>query len=67
MGIDKIQNISNQFGFHIDIKEFPESTKTSADAAKSIGCEISQIAKSILFKGEKQENLFLLLQAVLTE
>jgi len=38
-----------QLGIQIDIKEFNVSTKTAEEAAKAIGCEINQIAKSIVF------------------
>jgi prolyl-tRNA editing enzyme YbaK/EbsC (Cys-tRNA(Pro) deacylase) len=32
------------------VLEFDESTKTAADAAAAVGCEVAQIAKSIIFK-----------------
>lgn len=38
-----------QLGIQIDIKEFNVSTKTAEEAARAIGCEINQIAKSIVF------------------
>jgi prolyl-tRNA editing enzyme YbaK/EbsC (Cys-tRNA(Pro) deacylase) len=30
--------------------ELPQSTRTAADAAKAIGCEVGQIAKSLVFR-----------------
>jgi prolyl-tRNA editing enzyme YbaK/EbsC (Cys-tRNA(Pro) deacylase) len=36
-------------GIDIDVHVFPEGTKTSADAAAAIGCDLSAIAKSIVF------------------
>jgi len=37
------------------ITEFPEGTRTAADAAAAVGCAIAQIAKSIVFRaGGKQ-------------
>jgi len=36
-------------GIAVDMRVFPEGTKTSADAATAIGCELSAIAKSIVF------------------
>jgi prolyl-tRNA editing enzyme YbaK/EbsC (Cys-tRNA(Pro) deacylase) len=36
-------------GLSIDPIEFPEGTKTSADAAAAVGADLSQIAKSIVF------------------
>jgi prolyl-tRNA editing enzyme YbaK/EbsC (Cys-tRNA(Pro) deacylase) len=32
------------------VVEFDESTKTAADAAAAIGCDVAQIAKSIIFR-----------------
>ena len=31
-------------------REFPEGTRTAADAAAAIGCEVSQIVKSLVFR-----------------
>jgi prolyl-tRNA editing enzyme YbaK/EbsC (Cys-tRNA(Pro) deacylase) len=36
-------------GVAVDVHEFPEGTKTSADAAAAIGCELAQIVKSLVF------------------
>jgi prolyl-tRNA editing enzyme YbaK/EbsC (Cys-tRNA(Pro) deacylase) len=33
----------------IEVRRFPEGTKTAADAAKAIGCDVSQIVKSLVF------------------
>lgn len=38
----------DQHGFDPEIQEFPEGTKTAADAAAAIGCEVAQIASSIV-------------------
>lgn len=35
-------------GFDPDVTEFPAGTKTAADAAAAIGCEVAQIASSIV-------------------
>jgi prolyl-tRNA editing enzyme YbaK/EbsC (Cys-tRNA(Pro) deacylase) len=35
-------------GFH-DVREFPEGTRTAADAAAAIGCDVAQIVKSLVF------------------
>lgn len=36
-------------GLEIDIERFPEGTRTAADAARAVGCEVSQIVKSLVF------------------
>ena len=37
------------YDFDPDVFEFPEGTKTAADAAAAIDCEVSQIASSLAF------------------
>ncbi|MEX0827256.1 MAG: YbaK/EbsC family protein [Acidimicrobiia bacterium] len=44
-------------GVEIDIHVFPEGTKTSADAAAAIGCDLSAIAKSIVFTLDDREQV----------
>lgn len=39
-------------GLGVRMLEMPESTRTAADAARAAGCDIDQIAKSIIFRGE---------------
>jgi prolyl-tRNA editing enzyme YbaK/EbsC (Cys-tRNA(Pro) deacylase) len=36
-------------GLDLDVEEFPEGTRTAADAAAALGCEVAQIASSIVF------------------
>lgn len=36
-----------RYGFDAAVKEFQEGTKTAADAADAIGCDVSQIASSL--------------------
>ena len=38
-------------GDKFDVLEFDASTRTAADAAAAIGCEVAQIAKSLIFRG----------------
>ena len=42
--------VSEEFDLNIDLKEFDEGTKTAEDAAEAIGCQVAQIAKSIVMK-----------------
>lgn len=41
-------------GLHIEIRLFPDGTKTSADAAAAVGCPLSAIAKSLVFTADDQ-------------
>src|SRR5437588_1408324 len=36
-------------GLNIEIQRFPEGTRTAADAARAVGCDVSQIVKSLVF------------------
>jgi Cys-tRNA(Pro) deacylase len=36
-------------GLEIEVREFPEGTKTAVDAANAIGCDVSAIVKSLVF------------------
>ena len=36
-------------GFEMEIRQFPEGTKTAEDAARAIGCPVSAIVKSLVF------------------
>jgi len=36
-------------GLDLDVHVFPEGTKTAADAAAAIGCEVAAIVKSLVF------------------
>jgi prolyl-tRNA editing enzyme YbaK/EbsC (Cys-tRNA(Pro) deacylase) len=38
-------------GDRFQVLEFDASTRTAADAAAAIGCEVAQIAKSLIFRG----------------
>lgn len=45
----KVAQAAHQLGLDITLVEFPTSTRTAADAAASIGCQVAQIVKSLLF------------------
>ena len=45
-----MQEVLNQKGLECQVLELPQSTRTAKDAALSIGCEVSQIIKSLIFK-----------------
>jgi len=46
----KVQEALNAIGLQLDVIELPDSTRTSQEAAQAIGCQVSQIAKSIVFR-----------------
>jgi prolyl-tRNA editing enzyme YbaK/EbsC (Cys-tRNA(Pro) deacylase) len=36
-------------GLEVEVQRFPEGTKTAADAARAVGCDVAQIVKSLVF------------------
>jgi prolyl-tRNA editing enzyme YbaK/EbsC (Cys-tRNA(Pro) deacylase) len=36
-------------GLPIEVERFPEGTRTAADAARAVGCNVAQIVKSLVF------------------
>lgn len=49
----KVQNVLEKMGFDFQVVELAESTRTAADAAQAVGCEVGQIVKSLIFKTKK--------------
>ena len=39
-------------GLTIEVRRFPEGTRTAADAARAIGCDVAAIAKSIVLTSD---------------
>jgi prolyl-tRNA editing enzyme YbaK/EbsC (Cys-tRNA(Pro) deacylase) len=46
----RVQEALAAKGVGLEVREFPASTRTAADAAAAIGCDVAQIAKSLVFK-----------------
>jgi prolyl-tRNA editing enzyme YbaK/EbsC (Cys-tRNA(Pro) deacylase) len=58
----RVQDALHALGFdHLEVKEFPQTTRTSAEAAAAIGCEVAQIAKSLVFKGKQSGKAILVI------
>lgn len=52
----KVQAFLSRNGQDFVVQEMPSSTRTATEAAESIGCTVSQIAKSLIFRhGETGE------------
>jgi prolyl-tRNA editing enzyme YbaK/EbsC (Cys-tRNA(Pro) deacylase) len=48
----KIQDVLAVMGFNCKVVEFQDRTRTSADAAARVGCQLGQIVKSLIFRGQ---------------
>lgn len=56
----RVVDAGEALGIVVEVHEFPEGTKTSVDAAAAIGCEVSEIAKSLVFAVDDEPVVVLL-------
>ncbi len=49
----KVQDLLTERGFECTVIEFAESTRTAQEAADRAGCQLGQITKSLIFKGQR--------------
>jgi Cys-tRNA(Pro) deacylase len=47
--VTRVVDAAARAGLTIDVRRFPEGTRTAADAARAVGCEVAQIVKSLVF------------------
>ena len=43
---------ADRYGIDVEVHEFDEGTKTAADAAEAIGCDVAQIASGLVFAAD---------------
>jgi len=51
----RVQAALDAHGLAAEVREFPASTRTSAEAAAAIGCAVGQIAKSLVFRARESD------------
>lgn len=49
----RVQAALDAKGVALTVREFPASTRTSQEAAAAVGCEVAQIAKSMVFRAKE--------------
>ncbi len=57
----RVQDVLAERGLAFEVRELSSSTRTANDAAVTIGCEVAQIVKSLLFRSEKSDQPILIL------
>jgi prolyl-tRNA editing enzyme YbaK/EbsC (Cys-tRNA(Pro) deacylase) len=57
--VDRVSAAAREAGLEIDVRRFPEGTRTAEDAARAIGCSVAQIVKSLVFVADGQPILAL--------
>lgn len=59
----RVAQAAEEAGLEVSILIMPDSTRTAQDAAAACGCEVGQIAKSLIFQRQDTQGLVLLLIA----
>jgi prolyl-tRNA editing enzyme YbaK/EbsC (Cys-tRNA(Pro) deacylase) len=49
IGPSRFEQWLESVGLELEVRRFPEGTRTAEDAARAIGCEVGQIVKSLVF------------------
>ncbi len=56
-----VQDALSKKGIEAKVVELPASTRTADEAAKAIGCQVAQIAKSLIFRTKQTHKAILVL------
>jgi prolyl-tRNA editing enzyme YbaK/EbsC (Cys-tRNA(Pro) deacylase) len=59
--VQKVQEELKRLGFSNEVMELQATTRTSAEAAQAVGCQVEQIAKSIVFRAIKTDQPILVI------
>jgi len=62
-----IQEVLNKAGLECKVLELSSTTRTASDASSSIGCDIAQIVKSLIFKTKNTSKPVLVLASGLNQ
>jgi prolyl-tRNA editing enzyme YbaK/EbsC (Cys-tRNA(Pro) deacylase) len=57
----RVQTYLQERGFAFEVQESAGSTRTAQDAAARVGCDVGQIAKSLVFKEKQSGRLILVI------
>lgn len=57
----RVQDAIHAQGFSNEVIELAESTRSAAEAAAAVGCDVAQIAKSLIFQGKQSGQALLII------
>ncbi|MCY4149032.1 MAG: YbaK/EbsC family protein [Gammaproteobacteria bacterium] len=57
----RVQAYLNSRGFDLRVQQIPETTRTAAEAAKAVNCDVSCIAKSLIFQNRDNHEPLLII------
>lgn len=46
---ERVAAAARELGLDVEVRAFPAGTRTAADAAAAVGCDVAQIVKSLVF------------------
>ncbi len=50
--VERVRSAATELGLPVEVREFPDGTRTAADAAAAVGCAVDQIVKSMVFDAD---------------
>jgi len=50
--VTRVVEAARQAGLSVEVERFPDGTRTAADAARAVGCDVAQIVKSLVFMAD---------------
>ena len=50
--MERFEREARDRGLSLEIRQFPDGTRTAEAAARAVGCEVGQIVKSLVFVGD---------------
>jgi prolyl-tRNA editing enzyme YbaK/EbsC (Cys-tRNA(Pro) deacylase) len=59
--VDRVAAALDDLGLGGRVRELPDSTRTAAEAAAALGCEVGQIVKSLVFRVPESDEAVLVL------
>jgi Cys-tRNA(Pro) deacylase len=57
--VARVADAARAAGVDVEIRRFPEGTRTAEDAARAVGCHVAQIVKSLVFVVDDRPTLAL--------
>jgi prolyl-tRNA editing enzyme YbaK/EbsC (Cys-tRNA(Pro) deacylase) len=57
----RVQEALDAHGLNLEVVELPKSTRSAAEAARAVSCEVGEIAKSLVFRGKATQQAILVI------
>ncbi len=57
--VERVKEHLRSLGLHVAVVQTPQTTRTAAEAAQTLGCTVEQIVKSLVFRGAETGKAYL--------